>query len=176
MKRTISLLLCFVMALLLLASCGQDGGAGSSAPATSGNGGNTSSGKPEEITILYPGEESDRMTSFLNGEFAERMLEDLNMKVNVIFVPWDQYWDKKGIMLGSQEPIDLYWDGLVDLGEFVNKKEAQPLDDLIEQYGQDMLKVLPMEHIQGGAIDGTIYGIPSASATCPTRLHHVQQK
>ena len=82
---------------------------------------------------------------FLNGEFAERMLEDLNMKVNVIFVPWDQYWDKKGIMLGSQEPIDLYWDGLTDLGEFVNKKEAQPLDDLIEQYGQDMLKVLPME-------------------------------
>ena len=100
MKRTISLLLCFVMALLLLASCGQDGGAGSSAPATSGNGGNTSSGKPEEITILYPGEESDRMTSFLNGEFAERMLEDLNMKVNVIFVPWDQYWDKKGIKIG----------------------------------------------------------------------------
>lgn len=173
MKRTISLLLCFVMALLLLASCGQDGGAGSSAPATSGNGGNTSSGKPEEITILYPGEESDRMTSFLNGEFAERMLEDLNMKVNVIFVPWDQYWDKKGIMLGSQEPIDLYWDGLVDLGEFVNKKEAQPLDDLIEQYGQDMLKVLPMEHIQGGAIDGTIYGIPSAYASSSAMFQQV---
>lgn len=162
MKKTISLLLCFVMALLLMTSCGQSGGTQSGSTAAPASGNDAASGTPEEITILYPGEESDRMTSFLNGEFAERMLQDLNMKVNVIFVPWDQYWDKKSIMLGSQEPIDLYWDGLVDLGQFVNKKEAQPLDELIEQYGQDMLKVLPMEHIQGGVIDGKIYGIPSA--------------
>ena len=59
------------------------------------------------------------------------------------------------------------------MGEFVNKKEAQPLDDLIEQYGQDMLKVLPMEHIQGGAIDGTIYGIPSAYASSSAMFQQV---
>lgn len=158
MKKVIALLLCLILVAIPLAACGG-GGAQSGAAQPAGSG---ASGKPEHITILYPGDESDRMTSFLDGEFAERMLADLNMTVDVIFVPWDQYWDKKGIMLGSQEPIDLYWDGLVDLGEFVNKKEAQPLDELIETYGQDMLKVLPKEHIEGGSIDGVTYGIPSA--------------
>lgn len=122
------------------------------------------SAAPEKITILYPGEETDRMTEFLNGEFAERMLADLNMEVEMIYVPWDLYWDKKDIMLASQEPIDLYWDGLPDLSTMMNKKQCQPLDDLIAEYGQDMLKVMPMEHLKGGEVDGVIYGIPSAYA------------
>ncbi len=117
----------------------------------------------EKITILYPGEESDRMTEFLNGEFAEKMLADLNMEVEMIFVPWDLYWDKKDVMLASQEPIDLYWDGLPDLSTMVNKKQAQPLDELVAQHGQDLLKALPMEYLQGATVDGKIYGIPSAA-------------
>lgn len=144
MKRLLSILL---VALMLL-------------PMASG----LAAAAPEKITILYPGEESDRMTSFLQGEFKEKLLADLNMEVDMIFVPWDLYWDKKDIMLASQEPIDLYWDGLPDLANFVNKKQCQPLDELIEQYGQDMLKVLPMEQLNGGKVDGIIYGIPSAYA------------
>ena len=85
----------------------------------------------EEITILYPGEETDEMANFLNGAFAEKVLAELNMKVNFRFLSWDAYWDQKSVMLGAQEPIDLYWDGLPDLSTMVNKKEAQPLDDLI---------------------------------------------
>lgn len=151
MKKVLAVLLCIMMAGLTLAGC--SGGSG---------GGAASSGAPEKITILYPGDESDRMTSFMGGEFAERMKKDLNMTVEMIFVPWDQYWDKKDIMLASKEPIDLYWDGLPDLSTMVNKQQCQPLNELIEKYGQDMLKVLPMEHIEGGSIDGVIYGIPSA--------------
>ena len=67
-------------------------------------------------------------------------------------------------MLAANEPIDLYWDGLPDLSTIVNKKQAMVLDDLIQEYGQDMLKVLPMEQLQGATIDGKIHGIPSAYA------------
>jgi putative aldouronate transport system substrate-binding protein len=80
----------------------------------------------------------------------------------MVFVPWDQYWTKKEIMLAANENIDLYWDGLANLSLIVNKKQAQPLDELISEYGQDMLKVLPMSQIQGGTVDGQIFGIPSA--------------
>ena len=125
MKRTLAIALALIMLLGILAGCG-----------------NTKSGSSkgmEEITILYPGDETDRFTEFLNNEFAERMKNDLNMKVNVVFVPWDQYWDKKDIMLANQEAIDLYWDGLPDLSTMVNKKQCQPIDELLEKYGQDML-------------------------------------
>lgn len=118
----------------------------------------------ETVTILYPGERSDRMNEFLNNEFAEKMAADLGLKVEVTFVPWAQYWEQKDIMLAANEPIDLYWDGLPDLSTIVNKKQAMVLDDLIQEYGQDMLKVLPMEQLQGATIDGKIHGIPSAYA------------
>lgn len=120
--------------------------------------------KLETVTILYPGERSDRMSEFLGNEFAEKMAADLGLKVEVTFVPWAQYWEQKDIMLAANEPIDLYWDGLPDLSTIVNKKQAMVLDDLIEKYGQDMLKVLPMEQLQGATIDGKIHGIPSAYA------------
>lgn len=118
----------------------------------------------ETLTILYPGDETDRMSDFLDNEFAERMATDLGLKLEMVFVPWDQYWTQKDIMLAANEPIDLYWDGLPSLSTMVNKKQAMPLNDLIDQYGQDMLKVLPMEQIQGAMIKGDIYGIPSAYA------------
>jgi putative aldouronate transport system substrate-binding protein len=118
----------------------------------------------ETLTILYPGDESERMTEFLKNEFAERMAKDLGLKVEMIYVPWDQYWAQKDIMLAANEPIDLYWDGLPDLSTMVNKKQCLVLNDLIEKYGRDMLKVLPMEQIQGATVNGDIYGIPSAYA------------
>ncbi|MED5016546.1 ABC transporter substrate-binding protein [Paenibacillus chibensis] len=120
--------------------------------------------KLETVRILYPGERSDRMNDFLEHEFAEKMAADLGLKVEVVFVPWAQYWEQKDIMLAANEPIDLYWDGLPDLSTIVNKKQARVLDDLIENYGQDMLKVLPAEQLQGATIDGKIYGIPSSYA------------
>ena len=40
------------------------------------------------ISFLSPGEESVRMGDFLENEFAERMLEDLNIELDVSWSPW----------------------------------------------------------------------------------------
>ncbi len=126
--------------------------------------GSKSAGKSNTLTILYPGDESERMEEFMGNEFTEKMATDLNMKVKLIYVPWDQYWEQKDIMLAANEPVDLYWDGLPSLSTMVNKKQAAVLNDLIDKYGQDMLKVLPKEQLEGATIKGEIYGIPSAYA------------
>ncbi|MFC4597112.1 ABC transporter substrate-binding protein [Cohnella hongkongensis] len=121
-------------------------------------------GKLEKVTFLYPGDETDRFSEFIDNELAEKLAKDIGIELDVVFVPWSQYWEQKDIMLAANEPIDLFWDGLPDLSTIVNKKQAQPLDDLISEHGQDLLKVLPMEHLQGAKINGQIYGIPSAYA------------
>jgi len=153
-KRIFALLLALVM-VLSLAACG-----GEKAPAAEA--GQPAADGAGKITILYPGEETPRFKEFLENEFAEKIKADLNLEIEMIWLPWDQYWDQKEIMLSAQNPIDLYWDGLADLSTFVNKHQARPLDDLIQTYGQDMLKVIPMSWLQGGMMNGEIYGIPSA--------------
>ena len=146
MKKLIILTVTLIMVIGLLGGCGKK------------------DGSKDTITILYPGDESTRMSEFMSNEFAKKMDTDLGLKVEMIYVPWDQYWEQKDIMLAAQEPIDLYWDGLPDLATIVNKKQALVMNDLIDKYGQDMLKVLPKEQLDGATIKGDIYGIPSAYA------------
>ena len=157
-KRIFALLLALVM-VLSLAACGGAGdkpAADANQPAAEGK---EDAGK---ITILYPGEETPRFKEFLENEFAAKIKEDLGLEIEMIWLPWDQYWTQKEIMLSAGDEIDLYWDGLADLSTFVNKHQARPLDDLIQTYGQDMLKVIPMSWLEGGKMNGEIYGIPSA--------------
>ena len=117
----------------------------------------------EEITILYPGEETDELANFLNGAFAEKVKAELNLKVNFIWLSWADYWDQKQLMFAANDPIDLYWDGLSNLPEIVNRKEAQPLDDLLAKcWPESMKEILPDSQLAGGKVNGITYGIPSA--------------
>ena len=114
----------------------------------------------EEITILYPGEETDEMASFLNGPFAERVAKELNLKVNFTWLSWSDYWDQKTLKLAANEPVDLYWDGLSNLPAIVNRKEAQPLDELIAKiWGEDLKAVMPDSQLAGGKVKGQTFGI-----------------
>ena len=88
----------------------------------------------EEITILMPGEETDEYAAFINGPFAQKVEEDLKMKVNFRWLSWSDYWDQKQLWFAAKEKVDLYWDGLTNLPGIVNRKEAQPLDDLLKEY------------------------------------------
>lgn len=171
-RKGLVTLIMLLITVSMLAACGGNNETNSASGAASSTAsgaasGAASGGAPKDqgtITILYPGDESERMSEFMSHEFAEKMKADLGLKVKMVYVPWAQYWEQKDIMLAANEPVDLYWDGLPDLAAIVNKKQARPLDDLIQQYGQDMLKVLPMEQLQGAVIDGKIHGIPSAYA------------
>ena len=117
----------------------------------------------EEITILYPGEETDEMEAFLNGPFAEKVAAELGLKVNFTWLSWSDYWDQKTLKLAANESVDLYWDGLSNLPGIVNRKEAQPLDELLAEYWpESMDAILPQRQLAGGRINGKLYGIPSA--------------
>lgn len=127
----------------------------------------------EEITILYPGEETDEFEAFIDGPFAEKVAAELGLKVNFRFLSWSDYWDQKQLMLAANEKIDLYWDGLPDLATMVNKKEAQPLDELIKLWPEEMKNIMPESQLAGGKINGVLYGIPSAYAPSSSMFQQV---
>ena len=128
----------------------------------------------EEITILMPGEETDEYAAFINGPFAQKVEEDLKMKVNFRWLSWSDYWDQKQLWFAANEKIDLYWDGLTNLPDIVNRKEAQPLDDLLKEYWpESMNEIIPESQLAGGKVNGVQYGIPSAYAPSSSMYQQV---
>jgi putative aldouronate transport system substrate-binding protein len=123
------------------------------------------------LKVLYPGDESKRMQEFLSDEFAQKLKADLNTAVEVSWSGWDSYWDKKDMMIAAGEVIDWYWDGYSGLSDIVTAKACQPLDELLEQYGQDILRVIPKDNFT--FIDGKIMGIPSQYAPTSEKFKSV---
>jgi len=175
MKKVISMLLVLAMSIACLAGCGGSGNNAGGAAGTEVGG--SASGKVEKVVILYPGEETDAMANFIDNDLNPRLREEVGIEVEFIYRGWDQYWEQKDIMLGTETVIDLYWDGLPDLASMVNKSHCQPLDDLIATYCPDLLKVFPESQLAGGVVDGVQYGIPSAYApsSCMFQLVCVRQ-
>ncbi len=166
MKRKLALVLAAVMAVTGLAGCGSSGKADGAKTKDTG-----------KIIILYPGEESDSMSNFINNELNPKLKKEIGEEVQIVYKGWDQYWEQKDIMLAAGNAIDLYWDGLPDIGTMVNKKQCQPLDELIKENCPDMLKAIPKSQLAGGVVNGIQYGIPStyAPSSCMYQLVCVRQ-
>ena len=147
MKKFLVLCMATVMAISTLAGCGAK-----------------KSSSSDKVVILYPGEETDSMSDFINNKLNPRLKSEVGIEVELIYKGWDQYWEQKDVMLAANQTIDLYWDGLPDISTMVNKSQCQPLDDLIKENCPDMLKVIPKSQLAGGVVNGKQYGIPSAYA------------
>ncbi len=175
-KRLLALLLIAVMAVSVLSGCKKEENSGSAsatkAPVNTDNsssGGNdasdtSSTGSASTVIILYPGEETDAMTNFINNQLNPRLESEVGINVKLIYKGWDVYWDQKAVLLAAGEPIDLYWDGLPDLSTMVNNQHCQDIGQLIKDNCPDMLKVIPESQLAGGLVNGIQYGIPSAYA------------
>ena len=90
----------------------------------------------------------------------EYLLEKLNLKLNVISVPWQEYEEKLYTMLQAGEPL-----GLCNLLGNYYTAAAQglyyPLDDLLNNYGVGSKALFSDTVWDSMKVDGKIYGVPS---------------
>lgn len=71
--------------------------------------------------------------------------------------------EKLNLALTSGEQLDLvnYHTYTGGLSALVNNKMALPIDDLVQEYGQDALKCVGEKNLVMGTMNGTLYSIPS---------------
>ena len=157
MKRIATLLL-VILFLLTACTAAPSANEGADAPAStsSAEGEGAGSLEPYVMTVLYPGDITPRMESFIAGEFNQRMTEELNLTVEISYSPWGEYFNKLDLMLSSGEPIDWYWDGATSFAKHLSKKHCVELDDLLQNYGQDVLRMIPEENWTATTNDGKI--------------------
>lgn len=154
-RRLYRILPYLAAAALLAVSTAACGG-----PAEDGPKETTPSGDYTVIRVLYPGDRSERMKDFLANEFKDRLRQDLNLGVEVSWSPWDQYWNKKDMMIAADEEIDWFWDGTPNLAKVLASKSCIPIDDLIAEYGQNIRRVIPAENFKSYTVNGRLMGIP----------------
>jgi len=113
-----------------------------------------------DLTLLIAGDQPPEQESVL-AELSKRTEKELNINLKVQYFPWADYQEKVKVMAAGGDTFDIYLDFAANLAPAVARKQNVPLNDLLDQYGQDIKKAIPQVEFDGLSIDGNIYGIPA---------------
>ena len=119
----------------------------------------------EEVTLEYwimgagKQKDSEKVWAQFNEEIAEFLP---NTKVNFTVVYQEEYQTEWAKAMASQEKIDIAWTGWMhDLAAEANKGALMPIDDLVDEYGQDIVAFFTEPVLDAHRQpDGHLYQIP----------------
>lgn len=165
-RRLMSCGLAVMLVLLTIAGCGSDNGAKQGKEEQTRGGQEDGSGKLDPVTlkIMIPGDRPADMDKVLR-EAEKRMADTLNVKLNVVFVPFSDLGQKTQMTLASGEEIDLIFDApWLHVNQMISAGFYEPVEDLLKQYGPNIMNSRPEEMWESNKFDGKIYGIPLGSS------------
>ena len=114
----------------------------------------------EIVTVLAPLSATEEACERVSEEISMITRELLQCEVNLIR---NVTADRRNIMLSSEEPVDLFpcftWDS--SLADMAATGQIKELTGLLEEYGQEMLAMIPQEDLDCVTVDSQIYGIPN---------------
>lgn len=125
------------------------------------------------LKMIMPGDMSARMGDFLENELNDRLKKDLNMKLELTYIPWSNYSQKLELALSTGEDYDLFWYGAPFVSYYYTKGYIQPLDELLGQHGEDLVKHIPEGNFKQYEIDRKLWAIPSQAFTSAGKFSSV---
>lgn len=177
-KKVISVFLCGALLCSMLAGCGsqpadggsadaqqasvEESGSGEEAGASEEAGAPAEESTPGEIVEIiwqYPTTIDANAEGFRKMEDALNEMMERDIGVHVTFEPvglMDSQNDAV-LMVSSGEQLDVMLSAFTSIGNVVSKGLILPLDDYLEQYGQDILANSKSKEMCG--FDGQTYGI-----------------
>lgn len=172
-KKLMSMMLIGAMAASMLAGCGNKPAENTTKGDTTATVATAEAGDSAAGTEAASGEPTKVVLEYIYFNQVPADLQKVQDAINAITVPainveMEYYPVSLGeadtqtsLMISSGQPLDL----VVPFGQsaflsLVNKNMVIPLDDLVTQYGPDVLKA-DEKTLDGGYIGGKLYGIPS---------------
>jgi putative aldouronate transport system substrate-binding protein len=146
---------------LSLILAGTLAGCSPNAPAPSDS--NTSSGSadaklnPVTLKIMFPGDPPANWNE-VKTEMENRLSGTLNVKLNVVFIPWTDVLTKRQVALSSAEDYDLIWDN--NPTQSIAAGLYEPLDALIEKHGPDITANRSPLLMDANKVNGKLYAVP----------------
>lgn len=156
-KRWMAVLLSAVTAASMLGGCGQK-----DAKVSETNGGEVDfDEEPYEATLMYWVANDARDVDSVESALNELTLEQLNIKVNLMPQTLGTYGQQIQMILSSDDALDIfpYWGS--NIGNYIDAEYLVDLNDYLEDYGQDLIKIIGMEDINCCSVDGFLAGMPT---------------
>lgn len=118
-----------------------------------------------EVDLIYwCGANPDQKDSeMVLTEMKKVAKEALNVNLDMVIVATSEIKEKFNKAMAAQERIDLVWTGYVQsIQELVNLGAIQPLDDLMAEYGQDLIASIDERLLDAHrSADGKLYQFPA---------------
>ncbi|WP_123043388.1 ABC transporter substrate-binding protein [Cohnella candidum] len=152
--------LSFVLALMLvLSACG--GGSKSESSGSGSASASADNGKTAELVMPFfvlNGVPKD--IQLVNDEINKITKEKINATVKLLPISYGTYAQQTNLMLTGDEQVDLMVVGTwFNYTTQVAKNQLQPIDDLLQKYGQDVVKTLGDKYVSAGKVKGKTYGV-----------------
>ncbi|MFC5651072.1 ABC transporter substrate-binding protein [Paenibacillus solisilvae] len=151
-------ILLMVASLLLagtLAGCGSN----EAPPSETGKPAASTDAKLDPVTlkIMFPGDPPANWSE-VKGEMENRLAGSLNVKLNIVFIPWADVLQKRQVALSSAEDYDLIWDN--NPVQNIAAGLYEPLDELIEKYGPEIQSNRSPQLLEANKVNGKLYAVP----------------
>jgi putative aldouronate transport system substrate-binding protein len=112
---------------------------------------------PVTLKIMFPGDPPGNWNE-VKTEIENRLSGSLNVKLNVVFIPWSDVLTKRQVALSSAEDYDLIWDN--NPTQSIAAGLYEPLDALIDKYGADIKGTRSPQMMDANKVNGKLYAVP----------------
>lgn len=164
-KKSLAIVVALVLAMsTMLIGCGEKDDEKSTTDTTNVNGEKDTKEKEKPVKLVWytigtPQKDGDLVEEELN----KYLLEKINATVDIKMLDWGEYSQKMQVKVGSGENFDIMFtcSWANDFAANVSKGALLPLNDLLESHGKDIKESLNPLFLEGAAINGQVYGLPT---------------
>ncbi len=130
---------------------------------------------PVTLKIIIPGDRPADMDLVI-AEAEKRMADTINVKLDIVFIPWSDLASKTQVMLASGENVDLIFDApWLHMEQMIAAGYYEPLEELLEKYGQDAVAVRSQQMFDANKFQGKIYALPLGNSHLNGRTYLVRK-
>lgn len=167
-KRVVAALLVAVMSVGLLTACGDS---------KASNGENDQGEETVTVKWLFPGDKAEDHDMVME-DVNKKIKEKINVELDLEMIPQAEYNDKITLAASSQEDFDLMFTSswLNPFNSNVAREGLLALDDLVAEYGQEMVASMPEWLLDVGKSGGTLYAIPNQQIIAGQNGVYIQEE
>lgn len=158
-KKWTALVLAGVMAVGTMAGCGDSSKEEKADAKTEGE--TEEKEDPIPVKLVMFGEESPRMKELMDGEIHQKVMDEINVDLEIQYLPWTEYGGGKSELMFSAGEKFMCFTNTEVTAKMVGKGYYADVTELLEENAPELYENCDEKNAaEAFRIDGSIYSIP----------------